>query len=199
MAFFTAIGTISNDIVRRETKNGVVATFRLETGAPRGRKLWIDIECWGQLAGTVAHHGAPGRCLAVAGALAEREWRDNEDRRRSHRFVSASHVQFLPIGTSDGACENTLLVMGRIKGDPSVEVSGSGFRLAMTITSCRRLNTRHMFRTRATLWRPAEEQIPPVRAGDAIGVSGSLSHARGEGVALAVRSLERFTTARAEE
>ena len=32
MAYFTAIGVISNDIVRRETKSGVVTTFRLETG-----------------------------------------------------------------------------------------------------------------------------------------------------------------------
>ena len=50
MAFFVAAGTISNDIVRKETRNGVLATFRLETGAPRKCKLWIDIETWGHLA-----------------------------------------------------------------------------------------------------------------------------------------------------
>lgn len=31
MAFFIATGTISNDVVRKETRNGVLTTFRLET------------------------------------------------------------------------------------------------------------------------------------------------------------------------
>ena len=75
MAFFTAIGVISNDIVRRETKNGVVTTFRLETGAPRGRKLWIDVECWGHLAGTIAHHGDTGRAVHLSGILKRTTWR----------------------------------------------------------------------------------------------------------------------------
>lgn len=194
MAFFTAIGTISNDIVRRETKNGVVTTFRLETGAPRGRKLWIDVECWGHLAGTVAHHGESGRNIAVSGALAERQWRDDEGRRRSHRFIAASHAHLLPPAVRDGACENTLLVAGCIKDDPCVEALGSGFRLAMTIAPCRRLGSRYQFRTKATLWRPAREHIPNLTAGAAISASGSLCNTRGNGVVLAVRSLKLFTT-----
>ena len=76
MAFFIATGIISNDIVRRETRNGVVTTFRLETGAPRGGKLWIDIECWGHLAGTIAHHGTTGRLVSVSGRLTQKSWRD---------------------------------------------------------------------------------------------------------------------------
>ncbi len=99
MAFFTAIGVISNDIVRRETKNGVVTTFRLETGAPRGRKLWIDVECWGHLAGTIAHHGETGRSVAVSGRLIEKVWRDRESGdRRSRTIVGALDVHLLSTG-----------------------------------------------------------------------------------------------------
>ena len=32
MAFVIATGTSSNDVVRKETRNGVLTTFRLETG-----------------------------------------------------------------------------------------------------------------------------------------------------------------------
>ncbi len=35
MAFFVGAGTISEDVVRKETRNGVLAVFRLETGAPK--------------------------------------------------------------------------------------------------------------------------------------------------------------------
>ena len=112
MAFFTAIGTISNDIVRRETKNGVVATFRLETGAPRGRKLWIDIQCWGHLAGTVAQHGRQGRGVAVSGRLASAEWRDRATgRARSRLLVHASHVDLLHAAL---AAENHVTAAGRV-------------------------------------------------------------------------------------
>ncbi len=87
MAFFIAAGIISNDIVRRETRAGVLANFRLETGAPRGGRLWIDIECWSHLAGTIAHHGATGRHISVSGRLTQKTWRDKTTGDARCRYV----------------------------------------------------------------------------------------------------------------
>ena len=65
MNVVTLTGRLHNDPARRETSKGVVTTFRLAVDANRHR-LWIDIETWGQLAGT-ATHLTKGRHVAVTG------------------------------------------------------------------------------------------------------------------------------------
>ncbi len=116
MAFFIATGTISNDIVRRETRNGVLATFRLETATPRGGKLWIDVECWGHLAGTIAHHGAGGRPVCLSGRLAQKTWRDKAtgDARRRY-VVTAADIDLLPADQEPlSLIPNSVLLHGTI-------------------------------------------------------------------------------------
>jgi single-strand DNA-binding protein len=86
-------GTLSGDPARRETAKGVVTTFRIASdGAPR---VWIDIECWGHLAGTCAAHLDRGRHVAVAGSLGHTTWTDREGARRERWFVKAAQVTFL--------------------------------------------------------------------------------------------------------
>ncbi len=117
MAFFIATGSISNDVVRKETRNGVLTTFRLETGAPRGRKLWIDVECWGHLAGTIAHHGKSGRSVNVSGRLIQKTWRDRPSGEARERIVVTAHDVDL-IAESDSTAQllapNSVLLRGTI-------------------------------------------------------------------------------------
>ncbi len=54
---FIAVGTIVTGIVRKETRHGVLATFRLSAGERGHRQNWTDIETWGNLAGTICQHG----------------------------------------------------------------------------------------------------------------------------------------------
>ena len=116
MAFFIATGIISNDIVRKETRKGVLATFRLETGAPRGRKLWIDIECWGHLAGTIAHHGSTGRVVSVSGRLTQRSWRDRVSGQARHRVaITAYDIDLLADGGQPLLAPNSVLLCGTIE------------------------------------------------------------------------------------
>ena len=117
MAFFIATGSISNDVVRKETRNGVLTTFRLETGASRGRKLWIDVECWGHLAGTVAHHCRSGRSVNVSGRLTQKTWRDRASGEARERIVVTAHDVDL-ITESDSTAQllapNSVLLRGTI-------------------------------------------------------------------------------------
>lgn len=91
MTFFVAAGIIADDVVRKETRAGVLAAFRLKTGAPNGRRLWIDVEAWGQLAGTVAHHGSAGRGVLVSGRLTYKTWRDRQSGESRNRYVVTAH------------------------------------------------------------------------------------------------------------
>jgi len=118
VAFFIATGIISNDVVRRETRNGVLATFRLETGAPRGGKLWIDVETWGHLAGTIAHHAVAGRQVSVSGRLTQKTWRDHETGEARNRYVvTAKDVDLLAASTvsTSGLVPNAVLLTGTVE------------------------------------------------------------------------------------
>src|SRR5262245_17442648 len=60
-------GRLIHDPTRRETHRGVVASFRLAVdGRPR---VWIDVEAWGHIAGTVATYLTARRHVAVTGRL----------------------------------------------------------------------------------------------------------------------------------
>ncbi len=138
MAFFTAIGTISNDIVRRETKNGVVPTFRLETGAPRGRKLWIDIECWGHLAGSIDRHGKTGRAVLASGQLSEKVWRHRSFGERRQRFtVVAFDARLVPEVSIGDNVANSTVACGKLLQPFSHRRLRNGAELRSTMRSGR--------------------------------------------------------------
>jgi len=127
MAFFIATGTISNDVVRKETRNGVLATFRLETGAPRGRKLWIDVECWGHLAGTIAHHGEAGRSVNVSGRLTQKTWRDKASGGARQRIVvTAQDVDLITGDPTSLVAPNSVLLRGSIESVLPTSTTKSG-------------------------------------------------------------------------
>ena len=93
MNSITIIGTLTDNPARRDTKRGVVATFRLAaSGTPR---IWIDIESWGQLAGRVAQYLVKGRSVAVVGNLAHDSWTDQAGHRRDRWYIRAERITFL--------------------------------------------------------------------------------------------------------
>ena len=163
MAFFTAIGTISNDIVRRETKNGVVATFRLKTGAPRGRKLWIDIECWGHMAGTINRHGFRGRAIGVAGQLTSRTWRDRESGSRRQSFVvRALDAALLGRSPLDTWPPNAVVASGALLRRPTTVPAGTGVVVAGEIRTGRRGVGDGPFDLAYSFWVPRNQSAPHV-------------------------------------
>jgi len=138
MTHFVGAGTIASDIVRKETRNGVLATFRLATGPPGRGQIWIDVEAWGNLAGTIYQHGSNERGVVVAGRLTLKTWRDRSTGQSRHRYViTANDIDLLPdqLEVSTGSeCHNTVLTAGVIDSDPTTRPAGSGhvteFRLA---------------------------------------------------------------------
>jgi single-strand DNA-binding protein len=86
-------GRLVNDPSRRDTHRGVVATFRLAVdGRPR---MWIDVETWGHLAGTVATYLRARRHVAVTGRLAYHEYHDRTGHKQAAFRVIADRIEFL--------------------------------------------------------------------------------------------------------
>jgi single-stranded DNA-binding protein len=100
MNVITLTGRLHSNPVRRETTKGVVTTFRLTVDANRHR-LWIDIEVWGHLAGTVHTHLTKGRPVAVTGSLRNTQYTDREHQRRDYWYVAADRITFLDLPTFD--------------------------------------------------------------------------------------------------
>lgn len=134
MTHFLGAGTIASDIVRKETRNGVVATFRLRSGAKGRGQVWIDVEAWGHLAGTVHRHGKSDRPVIVAGRLAQKTWHDRATGEARHRYViTANDIDLLP-DDHEVELANAVVAFGTVDGSPTTRPAGTGtvteFRLA---------------------------------------------------------------------
>jgi len=178
MAFFIATGIISNDVVRKETSNGVLAAFRLETGAPRGRKLWIDIECWGHLAGTIAHHATKGRSVNVSGRLTQKSWRQNSSGEARERFVVTANDVDL-IGEARDETEfslpNSVLLCGVIERLLPTRMLASGVIASMRIREGRAGSKSGRLSIQVDHW-VTEGSLCEYEAGDWIAAAGGLMH-----------------------
>jgi single-stranded DNA-binding protein len=87
------IGRVETDPARRDTTAGVVTTFRLAVTHHRHR-LWIDVEAWGQLAGTANSHLHRGRRVGVTGALRNKPYTTRDGQRRDHWYVAVNDITF---------------------------------------------------------------------------------------------------------
>jgi single-stranded DNA-binding protein len=116
-------GRLTHNPTRRDTHRGVVAGFRLAVdGRPR---VWIDIEAWGHLAGTVATYLTARRHVAVTGRLAYNEYHDRNGTKQSRYLIVADRIGFLEPPTStpdpDQATPDTAAVHGEAAGNGPVD------------------------------------------------------------------------------
>ena len=196
MAFFVAAGVISDEIVRKETRNGVLATFRLETGAPNNRRLWIDVESWGQLAGTVAHHGSVGRGVLVSGRLTYKTWRDRDTGESRHRYVvTALDVDLLPEGSEPVLLPSTVVVAGTIETVYPERPTKRGVVHSFRLASGRAGSKTGRLWIDVDHWLPAGEPTPTMLERGATLITGQLGYqSSGDG---ATGLYLRSTTSRA--
>ncbi len=180
MAFFIAAGSISNDIVRKETRNGVLATFRLETGAPRNGKLWIDIETWGHLAGTIAHHAREGREVSVIGRLTQKTWRDRETGESRHRYVvTANEIDLHKSSEQDSAPAATpsaVLARGVIDALHPCRPVKNGTVSSFRLTTGRANSKTGRLWIDVEHWQPSDRSAAKIQGRAAVTIVGALGY-----------------------
>jgi single-stranded DNA-binding protein len=99
---FNFTGRLINDPIRRDTKRGVVATFRV--AADRPNRFYIDVDAWGHLAG-VTTHLTQRRHVAISGRYHIDEYHDRDGTKRQRPLVIADRITFLdapPASASNG-------------------------------------------------------------------------------------------------
>ena len=97
----TVIGNVVNSPSRNRTQNGSVTNFRVAATERRfdssqqdwvdGPTFFVDVECWGELGGNVAHSISKGDPVVVVGAIRTHEW-ESEQGRRSRPQIKAQAV-----------------------------------------------------------------------------------------------------------
>jgi single-stranded DNA-binding protein len=138
---FHAAGVIATDLVRRETRNGVVTTFRLAAGRPDHGQLWIDIETWGHQAGRLNTHGHPNRGITITGRLTQKIWHNpGNHQRRTRLVVTATDFDFWPtnpdLNPADGTpIGNHLIVAGRVQNEPTHHHTNGHHRSTFTLSA----------------------------------------------------------------
>lgn len=98
---FTIVGTIVNDVVRRQIGDQEVVKFRVASNSRRrtadgswepGNSLFVTVNCWGRLVTGVAASLRKGHAVIVTGYVYTSEYEDREGNRRSSVEVRATAV-----------------------------------------------------------------------------------------------------------
>jgi len=97
----TVIGNVVSSPTRNRTQNGSVTNFRVASNERRfdtatqdwidGHSFFVDVECWGELGGNVAHSISKGDPVVIVGAIRTHEW-ESEQGRRSRPQIKAEAV-----------------------------------------------------------------------------------------------------------
>jgi single-strand DNA-binding protein len=107
----TVIGNVASSPSSVRTQNGRVTNFRLAAterrydnasqGFVNGHTFWIDVECWSELAGNVAHSVSRGDPVVVVGQIYTHEWESDDGLRSKPRIKARAVAPNLAWGTAE--------------------------------------------------------------------------------------------------
>lgn len=100
----TAAGYLVSDPETRNVSSKKVCKLRMcisGNRAKEGEKLFIDVEMWGRQAEIAEEYLKKGRSIIVNGELRRNSW-ENEGKKYTKDFITASSFQFLNTGGQEG-------------------------------------------------------------------------------------------------
>lgn len=100
----TAAGYLVSDPETRNVSSKKVCKLRMcisGNRAKEGEKLFIDVEMWGRQAEIADEYLKKGRSIIVNGELRRNSW-ENEGKKYTKDFITASSFQFLNTGGQEG-------------------------------------------------------------------------------------------------
>jgi single-strand DNA-binding protein len=96
----TVVGNVVDTPRRNRLSTGSVTNFRIASTARRfdgeakdfvdSATLWIDVACWGELGGNVAHSVSKGDPVIVRGTIATDSWETDAGRRSAAKVKATS-------------------------------------------------------------------------------------------------------------
>jgi single stranded DNA-binding protein len=107
----TVVGNVVTSPSRKRTQSGSVTNFRVASTERRydrateswvnGNSFFVDVECWGELAGNVSHSISKGDPVVVVGTIRTDEWESDEGRRSRPRVRADAVAPNLARGVAE--------------------------------------------------------------------------------------------------
>lgn len=131
----TVIGNVVNSPARNRTQNGSVTNFRVAATERRfdsakqewgdGSTFFVDVECWGELGGNVAHSISKGDPVVVVGAIRTHEWESDQGRRSRPQIRAEAVAPNLARGVADFRKTQRTAQSESPEGNTTAEASGT--------------------------------------------------------------------------
>jgi len=178
MSSIHAIGVIATDLVRKETRQGVLTTFRFASGLPGRGQLWIDVETWGHAAGVLNAHGNTGRGIALAGRITQKSWRDrNTGQARSRLVITSEDFDFLdPADKGQVDIPNHVMITGQLASNPQNDPTATSDALGFAIATGKAGSKTGRLLLAAEAWGRTLDPAKGLRKGTHVAASGRLSY-----------------------
>ncbi|TKJ18720.1 single-stranded DNA-binding protein [Blastococcus sp. CCUG 61487] len=107
----TVVGNVVTSPTRKRTQHGSVTNFRVASTGRRfdpatqdwvdGHSFFVDVECWGELGGNVAHSISKGDPVIVVGNIRTDEWESDQGRRSRPQVRADAVAPNLARGTAE--------------------------------------------------------------------------------------------------
>lgn len=95
---FIGIGHLCDDPKMQEFGNNKKCSFSLAINNTKTEVLFLNIECWNNVAENCYKFLKKGSCSYVEGKVKSTKWQDKSGVQRTSFFISADMVRFLPSG-----------------------------------------------------------------------------------------------------
>jgi len=94
---------------KQKTMLRLASTRRWGREENQEETTWVDVECWGGLAGVVNEYCVKGQEVTVQGRLNIDPWEDRDGNKRWSTRIKADAVQFGAKGGGDSSVDKNLL------------------------------------------------------------------------------------------
>lgn len=98
---FIGVGHLCDDPKMQEFGNNKKCSFSLAMNNTKTEALFLNIECWNNVAENCYKFLKKGSCSYVEGKVKSSKWQDKAGVQRTSFFISADMVRFLPSGKKE--------------------------------------------------------------------------------------------------
>jgi single-strand DNA-binding protein len=95
---FIGIGNLCQDPKIQQLQDKQKCSFSLAINSTKTEVIFLNIECWNNVAENCNKYLNKGSCVYVEGKIKNSKWKDKDGNNRNNFFISADIVRFLPNG-----------------------------------------------------------------------------------------------------
>lgn len=98
---FIGIGHLCQDPKLQSLGEKKKASFSIGINNSKDDVLFLNVECWNNIAENCSKYISKGSCIYVEGRIKTSKWTDKDGNNKTNFYISADVVRFLPNGKKE--------------------------------------------------------------------------------------------------